>query len=82
VTLSTGGLTLALCAGGFSAHGVGAAACGIVVIGLLNFGVSFVLALGVAVRARGVEHAGLRLLGAVFGRLVRSPGEFFFPPAS
>ena len=79
VTLSTCSLTLAVCTLGLHAHGLLAAGIGIAIIGSLNFGVSFVLALGLATRARGVEHAGLRLLGAVLARFVRSPLEFFFP---
>jgi site-specific recombinase len=82
VTLSSGGLAMSVCTLGLDAPGVFAAACGIGCMLVLNFGVSFALALGVAVRARGVEHAGLRLLAAVLKRLVRSPGEFFFPSAS
>jgi site-specific recombinase len=84
VTLSTGSLALAVCAMGPRvawSQGLFGAAVGIAVIGTLNFGVSFALALGVAVRARGVEHAGRRLLRAVMARLLRSPGEFFFPSA-
>ena len=53
---------------------------GIAIIGALNFGVSFVLALAVALRARDVEHARRRLLRGVLARFFRSPLEFFFPP--
>jgi site-specific recombinase len=83
VTLSTGGLALAASALGrgiLSHPGFPGAVIGIGVILVGNFGVSFALALGVALRARGVEHAGLRLLRALASRFVRSPGEFFFPP--
>jgi site-specific recombinase len=56
------------------------ASVGIVIIGLLNFGVSFVLALTVAFRARDVSRRErLALWGAVFRRFIRSPLEFFFP---
>jgi site-specific recombinase len=82
VTLSTGGLTFAVCTLGVHAPGLIAAACGIGCMLALNFGVSFALALGVAMRARGVEHGGLRLLGAVLSHFVRSPREFFLPPAA
>jgi site-specific recombinase len=78
VTLSTGSLTLAACTLGPRAPGVVAAAVGIAIIGALNFGVSFALALGVALRARSVEHAGVRLAVAVLKRFARSPLEFFF----
>ena len=56
------------------------AATGIVVILAANFGVSFALALWVALRARGVRSRELGLLlRALVGRLRRSPLEFFFP---
>lgn len=56
------------------------AATGIVVILAANFGVSFALALWVALRARGVRSRELGLLlRALLGRLRRSPLEFFFP---
>ena len=82
VTLSTGGLTLAACSIGPHHHGFVAACAGIAIIGTLNFVVSFILALMVAIRARGVEHPWLRLTGAVLLRLLRSPREFFLPPAT
>jgi site-specific recombinase len=85
VTLSTGALTLAVCSLGFgaaTAHAIFAAALGIVVIGCLNFGVSFLLALAVALRAREVERSDrLRLLASVLATFLRSPLQFFFPPA-
>jgi site-specific recombinase len=84
VTLSTGALTLAMCTLGKGAvhHGsFWAAAAGIAIIAVLNFGVSFALALKVALRARGVEHAGLRLLRAVARRWLRAPLEFLVPPS-
>ncbi len=54
---------------------------GIVVIGLLNVGVSFWLAFRVALRSRGVrlpERA--RINAAVRRRLRTRPGEFLWPP--
>jgi site-specific recombinase len=49
---------------------------GIAVIGLLNFGVSFILAL----RAREVERRDqLRLLRAVLARFAAKPAEFLAP---
>lgn len=84
VTLSSGSLTLAMSSIGFDGAGLGAfawAAAGIAVIGLLNFGVSFALALVVALRARDVPRGERRTLpGAVLRRFVRRPLEFFFPP--
>jgi site-specific recombinase len=84
VTLSTGSLTLsAISLGGEVLHErLWAAAAGIAVIGLCNFGVSFVLALGMALRARTVEHVGRRLFGMVLRRFFRSPLEFFVPTKS
>ena len=84
ITLSTGSLTLSLSSIGVAAVGWGAvisAACGIVIIGLLNFGVSFALALVVALRARDVPRGERRMLpGAVLRRFVRRPLQFFYPP--
>jgi site-specific recombinase len=84
ITLSTGSLTLSISSVGI--HGVGSGAfisavVGIAVIGLLNFGVSFALALIVALRARDVGgNERLRLSGAVARRFLRHPFEFVFPP--
>lgn len=82
VTLSTGALTLATCSLGSEAlnHGFFAAVSGILVILSLNFGVSFTLALAVALKARGAEHVGKRLIPALLARFFRTPTEFFFPP--
>ncbi len=83
VTLSTGSLTLAGIAVGPEGITTAAyiwASVGIIFIGLLNFGVSFVLALTVAFRARDVSRRErLALWGAVGRRFLRSPVEFFFP---
>ncbi len=84
ITLSTGSLTPAISSIGIEGAGSEkfiSAVIGIVIIGLLNFGVSFALALIVALRARdivGGERA--RLPGAVFRRFLRRPFEFFYPP--
>jgi site-specific recombinase len=84
VTLSTGALTLSVCALGgetLSTEDFWAAALGIAIIGCLNFGVSFVLALAVALRARQVNRSDrFRLLLSVMATYVRSPMQFFFPP--
>lgn len=51
--------------------------------GVLNVGVSFVLALRVAVRSRGVRVTDrARLWRAVLRRLLRQPGSFLLPPRS
>jgi len=84
ITLSTGSLTLAL--DSVTIEGVGwsaflLASLGIAIVGLLNFGVSFALALVVALRARDVPRGERRTLpGAVFRRFFKHPTEFFFPP--
>ena len=82
VTLSTGALTLAACALGgtaFSNPDLFPAMLGIAIIGSLNFGVSFILALAVALRARGVEKDRFRLVVSVALTFFRSPLQFFFP---
>ncbi|TSC29441.1 site-specific recombinase [Corallococcus sp. Z5C101001] len=84
VTLSFGSLAFAGCTLGPAAvlePGFLAAVLGVAVIGVLNFGVSFALALGVALRARDVPaREGLRFLGAVAMRFLRNPGPFLIPP--
>jgi site-specific recombinase len=84
ITLSTGSLTLAISSVGIHSVGMHAflsAVIGIAVIGMLNFGVSFALALIVALRARDVPAGeGKTLPGAVMRRLFRHPLEFFVPP--
>ncbi len=51
------------------------------VVGLINFAVSFLLALVVALRARGLGNRWLLRLGrAVAAELVRRPGAFFLAP--
>jgi len=84
VTLSSGALTLAMASQGVDAVGwspIIAAWIGIAVIGLLNFGVSFALALFVALRARDVPRGERRTLTwAVLRKFVRQPWIFFVPP--
>ncbi|HEX4925213.1 MAG TPA: site-specific recombinase [Bdellovibrionales bacterium] len=85
VTLSSGSLTFAVCsmigAGAVDRWAIAGAALGILFIGLLNFGVSFALALGVAARARNVNSTWIwTLLKIGWLRLRRSPREFFLPP--
>ena len=65
----------------FSSEAFLAAALGIAIIGCLNFGVSFVLALAVALRARQVDRSDrLRLMLSVLATFARSPFQFFIPP--
>jgi site-specific recombinase len=84
VTLSTGALTLSVAALGpeaLSHDGLWAAIAGIAIIGTLNFGVSFVLALAVALRARQVDRSDrFRLALSVIATYMRSPLQFFLPP--
>lgn len=86
VTLSTGTLAMAVCALGTHMLRDPAflwAAAGIAVIFVCNLGVSFTLALAVALRAREVPLKGrLRLLSALLGRFVRRPGQFLLPPGA
>jgi site-specific recombinase len=79
VTLSTGSIALAGCTLGFNAPHYLAAMAGIGCMLALNFGVSFACALFVALRARGINHAGRRLLRAVLARFVKEPLPFFLP---
>jgi site-specific recombinase len=83
VTLSSGQLAAAVVTLGW---GVVASApfwlalAGIAVIGLLNVGVSFALALNVAIRARNIE--GLRRRGvyrAILRRMLSRPASFLVP---
>ena len=88
VTLSTGSLAFAGSALGADAIAQPdflLAIGGIVVIGALNFGVSFVLALGVALRASDRWRLGTSsfvgdLTRALAKRILRSPLEFIVPP--
>jgi site-specific recombinase len=84
VTLSTGTFALAVCSAGPATllHrefllGV----LGIFTILVMNFGVSFALALTVALRARDVTSTErFRLFRAVGSRFIHHPREFFLPP--
>jgi site-specific recombinase len=79
VTLSTGSLALAGCSIGVGAPGFLGAIAGIAIMLALNFGVSFGCALFVALRARGIDHAGRRLVRAIARRFVREPLPFLLP---
>jgi site-specific recombinase len=84
VTLSFGSLAFAGCALGPAAvlqPDFLAALAGVGVIGLLNFGVSFALALGVALRARDVSsREALPFLRSALLRFARDPRSFLLPP--
>lgn len=83
VTLSSGSLTFAIHAIGLDAlnwKDFAMACLGIVFILLLNFGVSFSLAMFVALRARRIKRAWIyHLLLAVRDRLRTRTTDFFFP---
>lgn len=81
VTLSTCALTLAFCARGkLDPKEIAFAVISIVIIGLLNFGVSFVAALFTALKARQVKKARLRALKlALAAKFRRNAADFFFP---
>jgi site-specific recombinase len=84
VTLSTGALTLSVLSLGvesLSTEATWAAAAGIAIILTLNFGVSFALALAVALRARQADRSDRwRLVRSVMATYMRSPLQFFLPP--
>lgn len=84
ITLSTGTLTFAACTMSPAQWLSGEflfAVLGLVCILACNFGVSFSLALAVAMRARGAKtRDDFRLAGALLRRLVKSPREFILPP--
>jgi site-specific recombinase len=84
VTLSTGSLALAGAALGKFAvlqEPFIGAMIGILVIGILNFGVSFACACYVAFRARQIHRNDIRVLvKTLFSRLRKQPFSFVFPP--
>lgn len=56
---------------------------GIAMIGLMNFGISFLLALSIAVRSRDLPSGRVRsIFRRALRRLLRRPQEFFFPLSS
>jgi site-specific recombinase len=85
VTLSFGSLAFAGCALGPEAvthPDFLAALLGVLGIGALNFGVSFALALAVALRARDASllSDGLVLIRELAARFLRAPHAFLLPP--
>ncbi len=84
VTFALGSLALAggtLGADAVLQPGFLAALAGVALTGVLNFTVSFSLALGVAVRARDVPtREALPFLRAVVSHLVKEPRSFLLPP--
>ncbi|MEO7094299.1 MAG: gliding motility protein [Polyangiales bacterium] len=86
VTLSTGALALSAATLGYhKALYIEFiwAMVGIVVIGILNFGVSFACACFVAFRAREIHRNDIRVLvKTLLSRLWKQPFSFVFPPKS
>jgi site-specific recombinase len=85
VTLSTGTLALGIASRGSDMFGRSVllwAGLGIVVTFVLNLGVSFFLALHLALRAQDISRSDhLEILRALGRRFRSSPREFFLPPA-
>jgi site-specific recombinase len=84
VTLSSAALGISISAIGWHSvdtYALSMAVVGILIIGILNFGVSFVLALAVAARARNIKEVWIwYLLKIVWYRFRQTPREFFLPP--
>ncbi len=82
VTLSASQLAIALSAMGpefFLTRFAAIGAVGVLVIGMLNFGVSFALALLLAIRAREVSvPQAARLLGATWRDFLKRPTRYLF----
>jgi site-specific recombinase len=85
VTLSTGTLALGVASRGLEVVGRGAllwAGLGIAVTFVLNLGVSFYLALRLALRAQDVSRSDhLDILRNLWRQIKADPHAFFFPPA-
>jgi len=86
VTLSTGTLSLGIVSRGPEVLGTGLlvwSSVGIAVTFVMNLGVSFYLALRLALRARDISRRDSReVLRTLWHRLRTSPSEFFLPPPS
>ena len=84
VTLSTGTLALGITSRGPEVLGTGLliwSGVGIAVTFVMNLGVSFYLALRLALRAQDVSHADhLEILRTLWRRFKAAPKEFFLPP--
>lgn len=85
VTLSTGTLALGITSRGMEVLGRGVliwAVLGIAVTFVMNLGVSFYLALRLALRAQDISRSDhLEILGTLWRRFRSAPREFFLPPA-
>jgi site-specific recombinase len=85
VTLSTGTLALGITSRGPEVLGSGAllwAGIGIAITFVMNLGVSFYLALRLAIRAQDISQSENReILRTLWLRFWAAPRDFFFPPA-
>jgi len=85
VTLSTGTLSLGITSRGLEVLGSGAliwAGLGIAVTFVMNLGVSFYLALRLALRAQDISPSDSReIWRTLWRRFSTNPRSFFFPPA-
>jgi site-specific recombinase len=82
ITFASGNLALALYGANynisteFMAWGI----AGIIIIGLVNFLVSFGLSLGLAFRSRNIPLSEMGpIIKSIFRHFLRKPGSFFFP---
>jgi site-specific recombinase len=86
VTLSTGTLSLGITSRGPGILGSGAilmAGLGVAVTFVMNLGVSFYLALKLALRAQDISsHDSEEIMRTLLGRLRNNPREFFLPTAA
>ncbi len=83
VTFSAANLAFGLVGAGFAVSAPEVAIClaGLVLVALANLGVSFVLALQTALKARGLRLQGVREFVRVLGaEWRRHPGSFVVPP--
>jgi site-specific recombinase len=85
VTLSTGTFALGVTSRGVEVLGSGAiilAAFGIAVTFVMNLGVSFYLALRLAIRAQDISSSeNKEILHTLWRRFWAAPRDFFLPPA-
>jgi site-specific recombinase len=86
VTLSTGTLSLGITSRGLEVLGSGAliwASLGIAVTFVMNLGVSFYLALRLALRAQDISPSDhLEILRTLWRHFLSAPREFFLPPVT
>ncbi len=82
ITFASGNLALALYGANYniSTEFLAWGIAGIIIIGLINFLVSFGLSLGLAFRSRNIPLSELGpIIKSIFRHFLRRPGSFFFP---